>query len=66
VSWKEDTGSILSSLDSPKNWACIGRVEVLGFTGGYKAGVIDLMTAVTFNQLGITKPEYAESAPTGK
>ncbi len=42
----------------------VAALEVLGFTGGYKAGVTDLMTAVTFNQLGITKPEYAESAPT--
>lgn len=34
------------------------HLEDQSFTDGYKAGILDLMTALTFNKLQITNAEY--------
>ena len=36
----------------------IGRIECIFYSDAYRAGMTDLMTALTFNNLNITDAEY--------
>ena len=36
----------------------IGRVEIISYSDAYRAGMVDLMTALTFNRLEITDAKY--------